>query len=1273
MAEPGIHEIVAQGRLLTLVFTDLVDSVGLKTRLGDSEAGHLIAGHQAGIRKLTAATGGREILIAGDGCFLTFEVPSKAVEFALRLQDFHRQQPALPQVRVGVHMGEVTETVHESSAGRTIEVNGLAVDIASRIQSMARPRQILMSYAVFDNARQRLDASNLQLPVEWLAHGRYILRGADMALEIFEAGLKGLSDFTPPTGGSNAQRDVHGEQESTLGWRPAQGHDLPGRPNWVLIEKLGEGGFGDVWLTEHRKTRDRHVIKFCYSVDRLRTLKREVTLFRLLKETLGDRPDIARVLDYQFEHKPYFLEMEFAGRHNLTSWLEEHGGAEAIPLDTRIELVAQVAVAIAAAHSVGVLHKDIKPSNIMVASGTPTHPRICMIDFGIGAVSDRNLLDIQGITATGLTEVESSGDYASSLAGTRLYMAPELIEGKNATTKSDIYSLGVLLYQMVSAKLNHSLAFGWERDVVDEILRRDIEDCVDGQPEKRLESAEILAHRLRSLPERRAELARTRQDARHVEEIKKRWRLIYLGAALLFVMLVMIGQFALLQYQKARSEENLRKKADAATVQAMEQSAETEVALAKAQQARYFGAIALAESSLRESRLEKAQNILLNEAPRDLLQREWGWLLAQSSPEDVAIKNANINDAVFTPDGSRFVTGNRDTDAKGHVTVYNAGTAQRLSDTLTNNRLVWNLAISPDGLTAATASSDNKISVVDLTSQTIIRELTAHSGIVRDVAFSPDGKLLASVSRDHTLRVWNTKNYSNDHVFTVQTDNFTELDFSRDSRYLVTGSLEGHARIFDTSGTRQICELAGGDGRILSVAFLENGEGVATACTDGAARIYPWPPPADATTLDPTTVIRTRETYPSQVISSIDGKAVYIGNDNGLIMKSDAVTGKLLFSCRVDEPLWKMSLNHDGKKLLTTARWSLRLLDLERLEGSFEITDWPIATSAPLNSMPMKIASVSRLRDHTWDDDKAWRTTSGLSLVSTKHGDHFMVQSASDIYSPDGIWHIKIDPENSKATIQSRNGDRAVHILSNKKVVDVIFSPDGKQAAGLFDKEGVAVYNTSTWERLYQLPTSVNHPVYVKYSPDSKMLIVCYYNGLVSAYDVTGTHLRDLLPADNGSPMTLDFSKDGRLLAAGLNVDRAIVIDLETGDHISTMTGHVRYIYGVEFTSDDERLITLSRDGTVKMWDVKSGRELVTLFKLQDGELPLGMVIGSNSRQFSIATSERRVVSTEVFPWNLAVYPDPIGNYTLAERVELWNRRVRLNPNLRMKDTKANQ
>jgi tetratricopeptide (TPR) repeat protein len=102
-------EGLGTSRILTLIFTDLADSTALKTQRGDHAIGDLITRHRAHVRRLAADSGGRIIDWAGDGCFLTFETPSAAVLFALRLQQVHHEEPDLPGVRTGIHMGEVSE------------------------------------------------------------------------------------------------------------------------------------------------------------------------------------------------------------------------------------------------------------------------------------------------------------------------------------------------------------------------------------------------------------------------------------------------------------------------------------------------------------------------------------------------------------------------------------------------------------------------------------------------------------------------------------------------------------------------------------------------------------------------------------------------------------------------------------------------------------------------------------------------------------------------------------------------------------------------------------------------------------------------------------------------------------------------------------------------------------------------------------------------------------------------------------------------------------
>lgn len=1253
-----------RSRLLTLVFTDLVDSVRLKAMLGDNEACRLIQQHHKAVRELMAPCGGRKILAAGDGCFITFETPSEAVTFSLNLQDYHRRSPSLPAVRIGIHMGEVTERFSSAGSTRPLDVEGLAVDIASRIQSLAEPAQILLSYPVFDNARQRLDSALWNTPVEWRAHGKYTFQGTDTSLEIYEVGLKGVAPFKPPSVGNKARRDVRADEEETLGWRPAQGLPMPGKPNWVLVKKLGEGGFGDVWLIQHQKTREQTVVKFCYMPDRLRALKREVTLFRLMKESLGTRTDIARVLDYQFDKKPYYLEIEYAGPHTLGSWMEEKGGPLAVPLETRLELVAQVADATGAAHSAGVLHKDIKPSNVMVLESPDGTPSIRMIDFGIGTLEDTRALDGKNITVTGLTEVQSSSDSAS-FTGTRLFMAPELIEGRPATTKSDIYALGVLLYQVISGKAGQALATGWERDIKDELLREDIAACVDGSPENRLKSAEELSWRLRNLEQRhekrRAKILALQKEERRRQRAKKLRLTALLSATGTIILLMLIGLFAFLQNQKAKSEAFLRHTAENAKDLAEQQHQNAQEALARAQQARYFASIALAEASIREGRFQKAQDVLLEDPPEDYLRREWGWLLAQTSPEDFALRNRNFFDAKFLPDGRHFIIAGRHVNGPGYLAWYDSDTAEMTTQTFTNNLMVWNAAINLHGTLGATASRETSVTLVDLQSGEVIRKLAGHTGIVRDVAFSPDGKYLASCARDETLRLWGLNDDSLNTTILLPGQSPTEISFSPDSQYIAVATLEGVARVFDVTSATRACDLAGAKERLLSITFTADGKAIATADTSGKTRFYNWPPPPGVREIEPYLSVEASESYPTQVVSTADGSALYVGHDNGTITRLNRETGATELSFVVDQPLWKLSISPDGRRLLTTTRWSVRLIDISKFDQHAEITPArrTYKLAVPDDVQEIEIANIFSQRDQTWRADSQWRTTSGLFLAETSSGDRFLAKSQWVRYSPDGTSYISINPRNQRwQAAETTSSNVLVSGKPRDLCVGAVYSPNGRQVLVMIEKKDAQVFSTATWEPLYTIPR-IDTYISAVYTPDSKRLIIADITGLILEVDArSGRQLRELGRRGTGMPFDMALSSDANLLAVGLDQDRAYVVDLQTGDQISTMSGHVRYVHSVQFTPDNERLATLSRDGTVKLWDIQSGRELVTLFNFTGAVVPLGINFDSGGRSITVMSSDKRIVTTEVFPWNLKAYGD--SDAPLSQRVETWKRRVRL-------------
>ena len=291
------------------------------------------------------------------------------------------------------------------------------------------------------------------------------------------------------------------------------GQNPPLRPNWQLVERLGEGR-NETWLVEHDKTRERRVFKFAGDGIGLSTLKREITLQRLLIESLGDQAAVVPVLDWNLQEAPYFIETEWCSGGSLERWLAVNASAS---VETRIDLVAQAAEALAAAHAVGVLHKDVKPQNLLIVEAGG-EPQVRLADFGSGLLIDDTRLQSLSITRLGLTR---TNDDESSGSGSMLYLAPEVVAGQPATLKSDVYALGVLLFQVIVGDLRRPLAPGWERDITDPLLREDIAAAAELDPARRLADAAALAQRLRGLARRRWEQENRRIESERLETVRR--------------------------------------------------------------------------------------------------------------------------------------------------------------------------------------------------------------------------------------------------------------------------------------------------------------------------------------------------------------------------------------------------------------------------------------------------------------------------------------------------------------------------------------------------------------------------------------------------------------------------------------------------------------------------------------------------------------------------------------------------------------------------------
>lgn len=316
---------------------------------------------------------------------------------------------------------------------------------------------------------------------------------------------------------ARVERSVVGRRaESPLQLRAGQPVPGLGRENFRLERQLDASRRNEAWLARHAKTREARVFKFGGDDACLSVLRHEATLSRLLRQSLGEREDFVHLLDWNFERPPFFLEYEYGGS-DLREWAAAQADFAQWPLPRRLAMFLRVADAVADAHGAGVLHKDIKPANVLVVDGNG-EPRIRLTDFGSGHLLEPERLLELGITDPAAALARTSG----ASGGTPLYLAPELIAGESPSARSDIYALGVLLYQFSIGDFGKPIAPGWERDIGDELLREDIARATDGNPARRLASVAELAQRLRGLDARHGERERRQHEAERMQRLQHR-------------------------------------------------------------------------------------------------------------------------------------------------------------------------------------------------------------------------------------------------------------------------------------------------------------------------------------------------------------------------------------------------------------------------------------------------------------------------------------------------------------------------------------------------------------------------------------------------------------------------------------------------------------------------------------------------------------------------------------------------------------------------------
>ncbi len=537
-----------------------------------------------------------------------------------------------------------------------------------------------------------------------------------------------------------------------------------------------------------------------------------------------------------------YLVMQLISGESLEQRLQRE---KKLPLREVVRIGMQASQGLAAAHEQGLIHRDIKPGNILLEA---PQGRVKLTDFGLARVAQ----DVK-LTATGF------------VTGTPLYMAPEQALGEEPDQRSDLFSLGAILYEMVAGQppFSGNSALAILKQIVDvkhpplrslspdvpEWLATTIDRLLAKKPADRIQTAGQLAELLEF---EWALMKTTSEDVPTVCKVAQRQRTIrnrYIAAAVgaTFLALGMLGGM-FLSNRAGDPASALAAGPEPLAVLTANAGAVWSVAFDPSSDnvamATEDGAVRLWDWPTKsvKSTINAHRGIVwvarfshngerLATSGDDGLIKIWN----PSQPEPLeSFKHPNaVRGLAFAHDDRTLFAGDRE----GRVRVWSIGATEPLVEAQQPGA-VYAIAISPDDETLATAGSDKIVRLWNAKTLTQKLPLDGHAGPVYGLSFSRDGKRLASVGWDKIVRIWDVGGGQLLKSWEGHTGDIWCVAYSPDGTKLATGGNNGNVRIWNSETGELLATYLGHETAIHAVAFNPDGTLLVTGGRDGAVRVW---------------------------------------------------------------------------------------------------------------------------------------------------------------------------------------------------------------------------------------------------------------------------------------------------------------------------------------------------------------------------------------------------------------------------------------------------
>jgi WD40 repeat protein/serine/threonine protein kinase len=871
------------------------------------------------------------------------------------------------------------------------------------------------------------------------------------------------------------------------------------------------------------------------------------------------------------EHRglPYLV-MPYLSGPSLARRIKRDGALGVLEV---LRISRQVALGLAAAHEQGLVHRDVKPANILLESGIE---RVTITDFGLARAIDDVTITQPGV-----------------IAGTPQFMSPEQSRGEAVDLRSDLFSLGSVMYGMCTGTPP------FRGDVTMSVLRRICDE--EPTPIRELNS---------QVPEWLCEIV----EKLHRKSPSDRFQSAGELATLLDAWLVHLQQ-------PAHNPEPRR-------LQARRQR--------RSPFARFVrpGIVASVALMLFVLSWWVIQRLASLPQPKEVgeVRSKMAELIFQRVPVSIPPDTQNVRSLSFSRDGNLLAVahGNQislDSPGPGSMQVWNV-TERKLLAAVAERRGVNSISLTPDGRRVAYGTFEGIVKVVELPQAKEVHRTTADAGA--PVAFSRDGTLLAIATHPHKVELWDMETWTRrqiDLAGDLRPGVLLSVAFSPDGSMVAVGggtfppnTISGQAAAWDITSGKRIATLSA-NAAIMHVEFSSDGQQLATACLDTKATLWDlhsgqpvrsYCDPESGlvcvrfledekclATLGPRSGVKLfkadRETPHAQMkfddhlleamSVSADGRMIASGGTDRLVRLWDPKTNKnfaiLGPESDTDVPLAPIRVVAAS----TDERWIALGLD----NGAIVIRDAQGSFVRALTGHEGKVSALA----FSWDGQTVISAGEDRTIRSWNVGTEGPGGTIGHCESP--VITLAVSPGGYRVAAGSYEDAVYLFDISEQKLIGNWSAHDGQVSALAFSssgthlltagRDGVAkVWSADSLELLVSCDGLTRPICAATLSPDAETIATGSDDGRIFLFSARTGRNRRVLFGHEGEVLTLAFAGDGATLVSG-GEDRIVrVWDVTTLGQRQVLAGHTGAVTSLAFLPKSGRILSASVDRTLKVW-----------------------------------------------------------------------------------------